>query len=71
VSARVSLFVAGLSARALAKEIEALLEEGSTTPLQSSSLANPDDLLANLDNLSAEQIESLLNDALSETEEDK
>jgi hypothetical protein len=28
-------------------------------------------LLANLDNLSAEQIESLLNDALSETEEDK
>jgi hypothetical protein len=68
VSARVSLFVAGLSVQELAMEIAALLEDGSTTPLQADPLANPEELLANLDNLSEQQVESLLMGALSDEE---
>ena len=64
VSAPVSLFVAGRSVKELAREVEALLEEEPTTELHADPLSNPEELLANIDDLSDQQIDELLNDAL-------
>jgi acyl transferase domain-containing protein len=68
VSAPVSLFVEGRSVQELARAVEGLLEDGSTAPLQADPLSNPEELLANLDGLSDQQIDSLLADAVSDKE---